>query len=93
LINDERTNHLAPIKDTRKQSRVEEHLTEDHLMRINRTKPSDSAEPVGIVISDGGHGNVTSRLAAFVWGPVPEDLMDDLDALESSNELMFAAVA
>ena len=62
-------------------------------MRINRTKPSDSAEPVGIVISDGGHGNVTSRLAAFVWGPVPEDLMDDLAAVESSNELLFAAVA
>ena len=62
-------------------------------MRINRTKPSDSAEPVGIVISDGGHGNVTSRLAAFVWGPVPGDLLDDLDVLESRDELMFAAVA
>ena len=62
-------------------------------MRINRTKPSDSAEPVGIVISDGGHGNVTSRLAAFVWGPVPEDLIEDLDGLESSDELLYAAVA
>ena len=62
-------------------------------MRTHRTKPSDSAEPVGIVIADGGHGNVTSRLAAFVWGPVPEDLQDDLDALETSDELMFAAVA
>ena len=62
-------------------------------MRINRTKPSDSAEPVGIVISDGGHGNVTSRLAAFVWGPVPEDLVGDLDGLESSDELLYAAVA
>ena len=62
-------------------------------MRSNRTKPSDSAEPVGIVIADGGHGNVTSRLAAFVWGPVPDDLLDDLDALDSSDELLFAAVA
>ena len=61
-------------------------------MRTHRTKLSDSAEPVGIVIADGGHGNVTSRLAAFVWGPVPDDLLVDLDALESSDELMFAAV-
>ena len=62
-------------------------------MRTHRTKPSDSAEPVGIVIADGGHGNVTSRLAAFVWGPVPEDLLDDLDALEQHDESLFAAVA
>lgn len=62
-------------------------------MRTHRTKPSDSAEPVGIVIADGGHGNVTSRLAAFVWGPVPEDLLVDLDALETSDNMMFAAVA
>ncbi len=61
-------------------------------MRTHRTKLSDSAEPVGIVIADGGHGNVTSRLAAFVWGPVPDDLLVDLEALEASDELMFAAV-
>lgn len=62
-------------------------------MRTHRTKQFDSAEPVGIVISDGGQGNVTSRLAAFVWGPVPEDLLMDLDALESREEMLFAAVA
>lgn len=62
-------------------------------MRTHRTKQFDSAEPVGIVISDGGHGNVTSRLAAFVWGPVPDDVLADIDALESEEELLFAAVA
>ncbi|MGV3710608.1 MAG: hypothetical protein ACO1Q7_17390 [Gemmatimonas sp.] len=62
-------------------------------MRTHRTKMSDSAEPLGIVINDGGHGNPTSRLAAFVWGPVPEDLLQDLDALDSSDELLLAAVA
>lgn len=62
-------------------------------MRTHRTKQFDSAEPVGIVISDGGHGNVTSRLAAFVWGPVPDDVLADIDALESREELLFASVA
>ena len=62
-------------------------------MHTHRTKPFDSAEPVGIVISDGGQGSVTSRLAAFVWGPVPEDLLDALDVIESREDLLFAAVA
>lgn len=63
-------------------------------MRTHRTKPSDSAEPVGIVIADGGHGHVESRLAAFVWGPVPDDLLElDHDALETREELLLAAVA
>ena len=62
-------------------------------MRTHRTKQFDSAEPVGIVISDGGQGNVTSRLAAFVWGPVPEDLLMDLDLLDARDAHSFAAVA
>lgn len=73
-------------------------------MRILRTTQFESAEPVGIVIADGGHGNVSSRLAAFVWGPVPEDVMDAFDAKTSretssiatsdvSDALVFAAIA
>lgn len=62
-------------------------------MRTNRTKQSESAEPMGIVISDGGQGQVTSRLAAFVWGPVPDDILAQLDTIESSDELLLAAVA
>jgi hypothetical protein len=35
--------------------------------------PSDSQEPVGIVIADGGRGDRPTRFSAFVWGPVPDD--------------------
>ena len=70
-------------------------------MRTPRTKQFESAEPVGIVIADGGHGNVASRLAAFVWGPVPDDVMEAFDAPTSRNAssdatndaLVFAAIA
>lgn len=30
-------------------------------------------EPVGIVISAGGRGEVAPRFAAFEWAPAPED--------------------
>jgi hypothetical protein len=62
-------------------------------LRTHRTKQFESAEPMGIVISDGGNGNVTSRLAAFVWGPVPEDVLADLESDDMSDELLLAAVA
>lgn len=75
-------------------------------MRTLRTKQFESAEPVGIVIADGGHGNVSSRLAAFVWGPVPDDAMDAFNANTSrgassvaasdaieSDALVFASIA
>jgi hypothetical protein len=31
------------------------------------------AEPMGIVIANGGLSDQPSRFAAFVWGPVPDD--------------------
>ena len=62
-------------------------------MHTHRTKRSETVEPMGIVISDGGQGHVTSRLAAFVWGPVPEDVLADLEAAESRDELLFASVS
>ena len=62
-------------------------------MRTLRTTKSESAEPMGIVISDGGNGNVTSRLAAFVWGPVPDDILAELEADDTSDESLFAGVA
>jgi hypothetical protein len=43
-------------------------------MQNDRNKQVETREAVGIVISDGGRGDVTSRLAAFVWGPVPDDI-------------------
>jgi hypothetical protein len=51
-------------------------------MRLTR-KTSDEREPIGIVIADGGRGDHAPRLAAFVWGPVPDDLLapDDAPAL------------
>ena len=57
-------------------------------MRTHRTKQIETQEALGIVISDGGRGDVTSRLAAFVWGPVP----DDVEALLNEREPL-AAVA
>lgn len=70
-------------------------------MRTLRTKQFERAEPVGIVIADGGHGNVSSRLAAFVWGPVPDDVIEAFDArisretssVATSDALVFAAIA
>jgi hypothetical protein len=41
-------------------------------MRLTRTTEIER-EPIGIVIADGGRGDAAPRLAAFVWGPVPED--------------------
>lgn len=34
----------------------------------------ETKEPLGIVVADGGQGDVAPRFSAFVWGPVPEDL-------------------
>lgn len=42
-------------------------------MRLNR-KELIEREPMGIVIADGGRGDQPSRLSAFVWGPVPDDI-------------------
>jgi hypothetical protein len=36
--------------------------------------PQQQEEPIGIVISDGGRENATTRFSAFVWGPAPEEL-------------------
>lgn len=42
----------------------------------------ESAEPVGIVISNGARHDDTPRFAAYVWGPVPEsELIDELSAV------------
>ena len=57
-------------------------------MRVHRTKQVEKQEALGIVISDGARVDVTSRLAAFVWGPVP----DDVDALLNDRDTL-AAVA
>jgi len=43
-------------------------------MRLKNLLPStESREPVGIVIADGGRGDLPTRFSAFVWGPVPDD--------------------
>ncbi len=43
-------------------------------MRLKHLLPStESQEPVGIVIADGGRGDLPTRFSAFVWGPVPDD--------------------
>ena len=63
-------------------------------MRMHREKQSETGEPVGIVISDGGNGNVTSRLAAFVWGPVPEEILSDIfDSVTAEDGALLAAIA
>ncbi len=45
-------------------------------------------EPMGIVIADGGPGDRPSRFAAFVWGPVPDD---ELLEIERAKELVAAS--
>lgn len=43
-------------------------------MRIKHLLPQEtSQEPVGIVIADGGRGDLPTRFSAFVWGPVPDE--------------------
>ena len=42
-------------------------------MRLNRLK-QDEREPIGIVIADGSRGDAVPRFAAFVWGPVPDEV-------------------
>jgi len=56
-------------------------------MRLQRTKQHEEREPIGIVIADGSRGDTVPRFAAFVWGPVPEEL---LDAPEIAEELAAA---
>lgn len=36
-------------------------------------KTIDEREPMGIVINNGGRNDTAPLLAAFVWGPVPDD--------------------
>jgi hypothetical protein len=46
------------------------------MRRTSRSTPASSvapADPIGIVIADGGRGERAPRLAAFVWGPIPDD--------------------
>ena len=38
--------------------------------------PNTAAEPLGIVISRGSREEATPRLAAYVWGPVPEPVRE-----------------
>lgn len=44
-------------------------------MRLTRKHSNEEREPIGIVIADGGHGDREPRLSAFVWGPVPDDVL------------------
>ncbi len=44
-------------------------------------------EPIGIVIADGGRGDLAPLFSAFVWGPVP----DDPEVLEDVRELIAAS--
>ncbi|MDQ8162231.1 MAG: hypothetical protein P3C10_06565 [Gemmatimonadota bacterium] len=48
-------------------------------------------EPIGIVIADGGPGDRPSRFAAFVWGPVPDDVLAVVDDLMIEPETIAAA--
>jgi hypothetical protein len=48
--------------------------------------PTESQEPIGIVIADGGRGERATRFSAFVWGPVP----DESDVQDESTRLVAA---
>jgi len=49
-------------------------------MRLTHNQQHEEREPIGIVIADGGHGDREPRLSAFVWGPVPDDVLADVEA-------------
>ncbi len=40
--------------------------------RINSTELL-TEEPLGIIISNGSRAEATTRVSAYVWGPVPEE--------------------
>jgi hypothetical protein len=46
-------------------------------------KSTESAEPIGIVISRGSRTEEAPRFSAYVWGPVPE--------LEAAEDLVAVA--
>lgn len=48
---------------------------------ITNRRQQDEREPIGIVIADGGNGDQAPRLLAFVWGPVPDDIVADTEDL------------
>ena len=50
-------------------------------------KKTESGEPLGIVIADGGRSGEPTRFSAFVWGPVPDDVQAQWDAEERELEL------
>ena len=39
-------------------------------------REEQSQEPVGIVISRGSRGERAPRLAAYVWGPAPTEVVE-----------------
>lgn len=43
----------------------------------DRPTAAESAEPIGIVISNGTHDAAAPRFSAYVWGPVPEEEISD----------------
>lgn len=58
------------------------------LMRHKHLLPVETSnEPVGIVIADGGRGDLPTRFSAFVWGPVPDDVVP---FVEEPKELVAA---
>lgn len=50
--------------------------------------PTESQEPIGIVIADGGRGDLPTRFSAFVWGPVPDE---EPEFERTRQELLVAA--
>lgn len=51
--------------------------------------PDASRDPIGIVIADGGPGDRAPRFSAFVWGPVPDDALDEA----TDEEAPFASAS
>lgn len=64
-------------------------------MRMAKRLPEPKTEPIGIVIADGGQVMSPTRFSAFVWGPVPDELLDAPSVdhlLDASPALALAAV-
>ena len=55
------------------------HPSTENRMKKDR-KPVKSSEPLGIIISRGDTTEPTPRFSAYIWGPVPEPVVESTRA-------------
>ena len=64
--------HRVPIMHSR---RVEAFINSRVNMKKDR-KETESSEPIGIIISRGDRTEPTPMFSAYIWGPVPDAVVE-----------------